>query len=189
MKYNIFHIVNKIKDAASKPSFCHSDWYLKYHLEIVLSLAQEFSIYENVKFTYIIELLVWMHDFGKIFNCNKEYDKYLFFLIENDVDIKIANQIVNWITEIDAKCNLNKSAIEVQIVSSADAVSHLISPFYMFYWKENAHICTENILKENRRKLEIDWQKKITLNSVKEIYFPFYESLKYQFNIGNKHNV
>jgi len=184
MSLKIHPVIEKVKEGIANKAFIHNEWYLQHHIEVVLSLSKEFSKIENVEFTLDMELLVWMHDYGKIFECNKRYDKYQVFLQECGLSNGISKKIVNWIIEMDAKNNLHNADIEVQIVSSADGVSHLITPFYMFYWRENSNHNIEEILKENRRKLEADWCKKITLDFAREKYVAFYNSLSTQFEAG-----
>ncbi len=188
MSHLLRPVIEKIKEGIANKTFLHNEWYLQHHLEVVLFLAKEFAKHENVEFTPIMELLAWMHDYGKIFGCNKEYNNYRAFLLENGIDSEVSKKIVKWISEIDAKHNLHNAEIEVQIISSADGVSHLITPFYMFYWRENTNLRIEEILKENRRKLEVDWDKKITLNFAKEKYCFFYNSLRSQFETGIGYN-
>ena len=181
----IYPIMERIKEGIGNKKFIHNEWYLQHHIEVVLSLSKEFSKHENVEFTPTMELLVWMHDYGKIFGCNKDYNNYLSFLLKNGIDNKVSKKIVERISEIDSKHNLYNAGIEVQIISSADGVSHLITPFYMFYWRENGNLSIEEILIENRKKLEVDWNIKITLTFAKEKYFSFYNSLRTQFKSCN----
>lgn len=103
-------------------------------------------------------------------------------------------KIIQGVKLIDEKDDLENSSIEVQIASSADGASHLVGPFYLLYWRENHLMQIEDILSENRRKLDIDWNKKIILPEVKEAFKERYVSLGELFNssLGNylqKRNV
>jgi hypothetical protein len=70
---------------------------------------------------------------------------------------------------------LATAPIEIQIVSSSDAASHLVGPFITLYWHENPSMTIAELQAENAKKLTIDWEKKITLPEVKAAFAQRYE--------------
>ena len=75
----------------------------------------------------------------------------------------------------DKKEQLRNAPLELQIVSSADGASHLVGPFYEIFWKEFHNWSYEELIKENRRKTIIDWEKKIVLPEVKKAFLQRYK--------------
>lgn len=182
MKSHSKKIIPIIKSQISSKFFIHNEWYEKYHINVVLKIAIEITEEEGFVFNDDMRTIVWMHDYGKIFLCDKEYEKYYKFLYSISLSKKWSRKIVSSIKEIDQKNRLNESDIVVKIISTADGISHIITPFYMFFWRENSTEKIDYILKENRRKLDIDWNKKIVMEKYKKRYLHHYLSLKQQFS-------
>jgi hypothetical protein len=183
MKTLISKLEREITLLSNKKTFRHCSWYKKYHLDVVYQLTDEFSELYGITFNHYMKAAVWMHDYGKICSVDRKYDQYMCFMEEigfsnNQIDI-----IIDMVIEIDKKDRLETSSLPIKIISSADGVSHLRTPFFMFYWWENSLVDIEDILKENRRKLEVDWSKKIVLPEVRKKYEYLYNSLMVQFSI------
>jgi hypothetical protein len=77
--------------------------------------------------------------------------------------------------------DLSEAPIEVKIVSTADAVSHMYGPFYQMYCYENPEMSVEELMESNIRKLEKDWDRKMVLPEVKEMLQERYEFLRESF--------
>lgn len=73
--------------------------------------------------------------------------------------------------------DLHNSPIEVQIVSSADACSHFIGPFFNMRRHENPEKNYRDLMQDNIRKAMKDWDRKIVLDFVKEKIEPRFKFL------------
>ncbi len=172
---------SEVKKASVNPKFIHHQWFLKYHLEIVEKIALELCKHYPQANKDMVLLLVWLHDYEKIIDFKNQYNtthtvgsKKLLELGFNKEFVKKAFLYVNI---LDKKSNIAKAPIEVQIVSSADGASHLIGPFYAIHWKEQSQRSCEDLMKENKRKATVDWNKKIVLPEVKKAFLSRHKSL------------
>lgn len=175
-----------IKELIADKSFIHHEWFLNYHIEIVERIALELcDSYHPEADKELVLSLVWFHDYGKIIDFPNEHEatqeRGLAKLLDLGFDAEFAKKVVDGIALIDKKDALSESSIEIQITSSSDGASHLIGPFYSLFWREHPNMEIEHILLENNRKLEVDWQKKITLPEVRSAMESRYTSLKEQF--------
>ncbi len=165
----------EIKKASSSEKFVHHKWFVRFHLDIVEQISLELcDIYTEAN-RDLVQILVWTHDYGKIIDFENQHETSLIkvprLLNSLNFDKETTETIVSFIQILDAKENLKNAPIEVQIVSSADAASHLVGPFYSLYWYEHPEKPIEDILKENARKSRVDWDKKVTLPEVKKAFF------------------
>jgi len=151
----------KLKEAvtakASNPGFIHHQWYVKWHLQIVERLVNELcNIYTEAD-RNICLLLVWLHDYGKILAQKPEnYDKGDFLTFTKGRELmeslgfsqSVTDQTISYLQQMERKMeeDLSFAPIEVQIISSADAASHLIGPFMSLYWYENPDKSIEELL-------------------------------------------
>ena len=161
----------KLIEAASNPNFRHHSWFVKYHLEIVEKIANELcEIYTNANKLYVAALL-WLHDYEKIVDFDNQYNTELVATKNLMADIGYSAEVIDdicaSINRYNAKQNLASDTIEVQIVSSADAASHFVGPFTAIYWHENPTKSIGELQNENKRKIAVDWNSKITLPEVK----------------------
>lgn len=180
-----------IRRLTQDDSFVHKEWFVTYHLEIAERLATELCDLHKEADRNLVTALVWFHDYGKIIDFPHEHqatqDKGLSKLLELGFEHAFAREVIQGIKLIDEKTDLPNSSIEVRIASSADGASHLIGPFYLLYWREHPDMSIGDLILENRRKLEIDWDKKIVLPEVKKAFKDRYHFLREQFGeFGDK---
>jgi len=169
-------------EMASKPEFLHHQWYVQYHLNIVEQISFELCEKYPEADKELVKLLVWFHDYGKIVNHPNQYTATLTegkkVFTENGFTENFANQMINWMEIYDGKESLDsdQTPIEIKIVSSADAASHLVGPFFYLYWYEYSNKSYKDLMEENMRKASIDWNKKVVLPEIREAF-------------QNRHNV
>jgi hypothetical protein len=119
--------------------------------------------------------LSWMHDYGKIIDYDNQYDhRYIeegrLSMISLGFEESFATMIAESIKVFDNKDHLENESIEIRIVSSADACSHLVGPFISLYWHENPQKSFEEIMIENKRKFGVDWDLKVTIPEARRTY-------------------
>lgn len=157
---------------ANNNAFIHHSWFVKYHLEIVEKIALELCHKYPKADKELVLLLVWLHDYGKIVNLKNQYiattTQGKKKLLEIGFTKELVEKVLAYVRIIDAKINITKAPIEVKIVSSADGASHFVGPFFSIFWKENHALKLVDLFRENRKKANTDWEKKIVLPEVKE---------------------
>lgn len=163
-----------VTEQSARKDFVHNAWFVKYHLEIVDKIAQELcQVYPDAN-TFRVLVLAWVHDYEKIIDFDDEHNTELAatksLLQQTGFDDAFVDQICTDVNTLNAKENLQAADIEVQIVSSADAASHLVGPFGSLYWYENPDTPMEDVQTERFRKLSVDWEKKVTLPEVKQAF-------------------
>lgn len=168
----------RVSTQSAKVEFIHHEWFVKYHLEIVEAIAIELcERYDKAdKFTVLV--LAWLHDYEKIINIDNEHNTELVatraIMKQTGFDEDFISKVCADINTINAKNNLSSASIEVQIVSSSDAASHFVGPFGSLYWYENPSLSMDAIQTERYRKISVDWDKKITLPEIKEVFLGRY---------------
>jgi len=176
MKNKVKLFKAEVKKAADNPEFIHRQWFVKYHLEIVEKIAKELLGFYPAVDKNLVEVLVWLHDYGKILDFDHQDEAVLtagrqklteLGLKEEFVDrvIKYA-ELMDKSTEID----LGQAPVEVQIVSSADGCAHMVGPFMSIWWQENSNKSVESLMADTRRKLDKDWNRKITLPEARKAF-------------------
>jgi hypothetical protein len=160
-------------------NFRHHQWFVKYHLEIVEKIALELcGVYENAN-SQFVRALVWLHDYEKIVDFNNQYNTELHAtqkLMEKvGYSPEVIQEMVENINLYNAKEDLDTACIEIQIVSSSDAASHLVGPFFTLYWYENPTLSIEELQSAHRKKRVTDWDKKITLPEIKKAFESRYQ--------------
>ncbi|MBU0647687.1 HD domain-containing protein [Patescibacteria group bacterium] len=159
---------------ANDPNFRHHQWFVKYHLEIVYQIAMELcDIYPEAN-RDMVEVLVWLHDYGKPLDFENEKDVTLVKGREKLTEIvfppDFVDQAIEYTEFIDRRRDMDQYPIEVQIISSADAASHFVGPFYACWWHENPQKTVEELGRDNQKVHAKDWDRKMVLPEVKEAF-------------------
>lgn len=163
-------------EMANRPEFLHHQWYVEYHLNLVEQISLELCDKYPQADKELVKLLAWFHDYGKIVDHPNQYVATLTegrnVLIENGFAEEFANQMTNWMEIFDGKESLDseQTPIEVKIVSSADAASHLVGPFFYLYWYEYSTKPFKDLMAGNIRKASVDWDKKVVIPEIREAF-------------------
>lgn len=173
LKKLIAHVVelsNTSKD------FIHRDWFVEYHLKIIEKIALELcEKYPNAD-RDLVQAMVWMHDYGKIIDFANQNATTLTAgracLTSIGFPADFVEKTFSYLEVFDKKEGLFAETvpIEIKIVSSADGAAHLVGPFFYLWWYENANKPYKELMDDNRRKIEKDWDKKIVLPEVRETF-------------------
>jgi hypothetical protein len=171
-----------VREIANNPSFVHHKWFVKWHLEIVEKIALELRELHPEADRDLVEVMVWLHDYAKILNWDRQYDRNLLDtgrdkLIELGFSQDFANKAADYIEMHDKsqEMNLRQAPIEVQISSSADGCSHLVGPFLPLFWHEATdktftNKTLEELMELNRKKIDKDWNFKVVLPEVRKAF-------------------
>ena len=158
-----------VKEASANPQFIHHEWFVRWHLEIVEKIAHELLQKYPEADRDVVSVMVWLHDYGKILDFDNQYEKTISSgmtkLTEIGFTQYFARRAVDYVAHMDRKMevDLHEAPIEVQIVASADGLSHMIGPFMSCWWKEQSARSVEQLMDDNRKKIAKDWERKITL--------------------------
>jgi hypothetical protein len=170
-----------VKEAASNPDFVHHKWFVQWHLEIVEKIASELCEHYPDANRELVEVMVWLHDYGKIMDFNREYEatqtegpKALFGVGFPHQFVETALKAVEMLDR-KMELDLRQAPIEVQIVSSADGCSHMVGPFLHIFWNEAtdktfAGKTFEELMHLDRAKVEKDWARKIVLPEARQAF-------------------
>jgi hypothetical protein len=174
---------------AEHPGFVHRSWYVEYHLEIVEQIALELAdIYPEADKNFVL-VLVWLHDYGKFIDREREHELTLTegrrALIDIGFTPDFTDKAVKYIRMLDnsRKIDLRKAPIEVRIVSSADGSAHFVGPFFQIWLWEHPERPLRQLLEENRRKAEKDWTRKIVLPEARAAIESRYRTVREQNGI------
>jgi HD superfamily phosphodiesterase len=175
------HVIEKAGD----PSFLHQEWYVKYHLNIVEKISLELCEKYLDADKDLVLLVVWLHDYGKILEHGSDHsftlEKGREKLSEMGFESDVIKKAILCVDEIDKKDGLLEAPIEAKIVSSADAASHLVGPFFSIYWYEYHNKSINELIEDGKAKLAKDWNKKVVLPEVKEKFESRYRQMLEQY--------
>ncbi len=166
---------NRVVEASKNPGFLHCSWFVDYHLLFVEKLAMELcDIYKEADKDTVFAL-VWTHDYAKILDKSREHEVEMFersreLMSEIGFPGVFIDRVIDYLKIFESKMtvDLNTAPIEVRIVSSSDAASHLVGPFYSIYFLENPNKTIPELVQSNRNKLLKDWNRKVVLPEVRE---------------------
>ena len=165
-----------VRKVAVNPGFKHHAWFVQYHLEIVERIALELLVIYPDADSDVVKVLVWLHDYGKTLDYDNQYEMTISAgrskLNELGFESTFIETVLSYATLIDKKLevDLRNAPIEVKIVSSADAASHHVGPFFHLYWWENPDMTPEELMASNQAKTMKDWDRKMVLPEVRKAF-------------------
>jgi len=180
-----------VREASTNPEFLHHKWFVKWHLEIVEQIALELCDHYPKANRDLVEVMAWLHDYGKILDYDNQYETTLTKGLETLTGLgfldDFAHRATDYIGILDKKMelDLHEAPIEVQIVSSADGCSHMTGPFLNIFWHEATDKTFtgktfEELMDLNRRKVEKDWNHKIVLPEARTAFEARYKFIREQ---------
>lgn len=183
MNDKIKKLKEEVVKASLNPNFIHYKWFAKYHLDIVYDISMELAGMHSECSKDLVEVIVWLHDYGKILDFDNQ-EEVLFtkgreLMKRIGFESSFVEKTIEYLKIFESKMelDLNKAPMEVKIVSSADAASHFFGPFFYLWWYENPEKDFEELMKDNIRKANKDWERKIVIPEVKELIINRYQYL------------
>ena len=182
-----------VVELAQQPPFVHASWFVDHHLLILEQLVNELcDRYPAANRTHTLAL-VWLHDYGKIVtNKGANEDEVLMPAAEKlmrDVGFQAVDieQTLKALHEMEHVRDMTPDdmMIEAKIMSSADAASHFIGPFFSLYWYEMGHKTPDQLIADNMKKIDYDFNVKAVLPEVKEFIRPRYEMMR-EYAVGHR---
>jgi hypothetical protein len=185
MNEKLENLRESVSELAQDKDFIHHKWFFKYHLELVEQISLELSERYDANMDLMLGL-VWIHDYAKTIGIKEDEEvivKSKNFLLEQGFDNEYVDTLIHMLELFERKDpeEFEEAPIEVKIVSTADAVSHMYGPFYQIYCYENPEMSVEELMESNIRKLEKDWNRKIVLPEVKKELQVQYDFLRQSF--------
>lgn len=191
MQDKILELKAQVSEAASNQDFVHHKWFVEWHLEIVEKIAFELLEFYPKADKDVVEVMAWMHDYGKMLDFDNQYQVTLTKGKELLLGLGFAEDFVKIVIDnlelLDRKMevDLQSAPIEVQIVSSADGCSHMVGPFIHLFWnfetdKTFKGKSLEELMELNIKKTEKDWSRKIVLPEARKAFEGRYKYIQEQ---------
>jgi hypothetical protein len=165
-----------VKDNCKNIDFEYKEWFVADHLEIVERIAMELcDIYKEAN-RDVVTALVWFHDFGKPIDIKNERELTKEKGLEALRNIGFTEDFINKVfkywerMEMKNEIDISKEDIEVQIVSTADGASHFVGQFYSGFFSDEPNKGIRWVREEIRKKIKVDWERKIVLPEVKKTF-------------------
>jgi putative nucleotidyltransferase with HDIG domain len=172
--------LNKFKDIVKEncknKDFKYREWFIADHINIVEKIAMELCDTYKEADRDVVIALVWFHDFGKPINIKNEKELTEEKGIEALRNIGFAEDFIDKVfkywerMEMKNEIDISKETIEVQIVSSADGASHFVGQFYPGFFSDEPKEGINWVREEIRKKIKVDWERKIVLPEVKKAF-------------------
>lgn len=186
MEEKIQAFKDHVNECSANPNFVHHLWFVEWHLKVVEKIALELLDHYPAADRDLVMVMVWLHDYGKTIDFPNQYRTTLIEgrkkLTELGFEKSFVEKAVEYIEILDKKMEIDiyEAPLEVQIVSSADGCSHLTGPFMSAWWRENPQKSVEELLRDNQRKAEKDWTRKITLPEARKAFEARYKYIMEQ---------
>lgn len=152
--------------AASRPPFIHAGWFVEHHLLIIEQLVHELCDRYSAADRELCQAMVWVHDWGKILT-NKGDDEeavtrqqIMETLPQFGFNPEQCTKLLEIYNEMESLAP--KAAdflLETKVISTADAVSHYIGPFFPIYFQEYNTLPLGELIEGNQRKIARDLKK------------------------------
>ncbi len=151
---------------AHQPPFIHAAWFVEHHLVIIEQLVQELCDRHPAADRTLCLAMVWVHDWGKILT-NKGDDEEDATRAQIRATLPTFGFSPTEIAKIQTIYEEMESLkphgpdylVETKIISTADATSHYIGPFFAIYFQEYHHLPLVDLIAGNQRKIARDFQK------------------------------
>jgi len=172
-----------VREASANPAFNHHVWFVKWHLEIVERIALELSEYYPEADRDLLEVMAWLHDYGKILDYDNPKQKQLTLsegrkkLLELGFAPDFVERAIANIDLLDQHMTIDiaQTPIEAQIISSADGCSHLTGIFMPVFWNFETDATFKDrtyteLMAGNAKKARKDWERKILLPEARRAF-------------------
>jgi len=172
--------IDKIRELI-KEKFERIDW--QYHILPVIKYAKELArIYKVNEET--TELAALLHDIGRIDLKNDENHHILGskeaekILKDFDYDEEIIKEIKHSIESHRGIKSPKPVTTIARIIANADAMAHFDIVPVLFYWRGTRNQSLEEVIDWADKKVERDWNKKITLPEAKQMVEEKYKAIR-----------